>query len=219
MENFIAQVLASATVSTALSAILVWLTKTWISERLRGSIKSEYDQRLEAHKAQLKAQSDVEIEKLRSQLSISAAEHQVRFANLHEKRAEVIATTYSLLRELFNYLRDYIKIYETDRDQPKEQRREVTIGAIKKFRDYVEPHIIFLPANTAEKLNNIDAQLVNAFNEFVIKVERGRDAGDNWLAIVKRVGTEIPPAMRDLENEFRRILGESEPDIKAIAPN
>jgi short subunit dehydrogenase-like uncharacterized protein len=98
VENFVAQVLASATVSTALSAILVWLTKTWISGRLRGSIKSESDQRLEAHKAQRKAQSDIEIEKLRSQLSISATEHQVRFANLHEKRAEVITTTYSLLR-------------------------------------------------------------------------------------------------------------------------
>jgi hypothetical protein len=210
VANFLAQVLASVTVSTTLSVLLVWLTKTWISERFRSSIKGEYDQKLETHKAQLKAQSDVEIEKLRSQLSISTAEHQVRFANLHEKRAEVIATTYSLLRELFNKLRDYIKIYETDRDQPKEQRREVTIEAIKAFRDYVEPNIIFFPVNTAEKLDNIDSQLVNAFNEFVIKVERGRDAGDNWLGIVKRVGTEIPPAMRELETEFRRILGGSE---------
>jgi len=214
MESFIAQVLASVTMSTTLSAILVWLTKTWISERLRSSIKSEYDQKLETHKAQLKAESDVEVERLRSQLSISATEHQVRFANLHEKRGEVIAKTYSLLKELFNNLRDYIKIYETDKDKPKEQRREETIEAIKTFGDYVEPNIIFLPINTAEKLNNIDAQLVDAFNEFVIKVERGKDAGDNWLTVVKRVGTEIPPAMRELENEFRRILGEPEPNIK-----
>jgi hypothetical protein len=144
---------------------------------------------------------------LRSQLSISATDHQVRFANLHEKRAEVVAKTYSLLRDVFDKLRDYIKIYDTDRDQPKEQRREVTIEAIKEFRDYVEPNIIFFPVNTAEKLNHIDSQLVNSFNDFVIKVDRGKDAGDNWLGIVKLVGTEIPPAMRELETEFRRILG------------
>jgi hypothetical protein len=117
MENFLAQVLTSVTISTTLSAILVWLTKTWISERLRSSVKSEYDQKLETHKAQLKAQFDVEVEKLRSQLSISATEHQVRFANLHEKRAEVIAKTCFLLKELFNNLRDYIKTYENRQGQ------------------------------------------------------------------------------------------------------
>ena len=100
LETLILQVLSSATVSVALSGILLWLTKSWISERLKNSIKSEYDQKLETHKAQLKAQSDVEIEQLKSRLNRTALEHQVRFTNLDEKRAEVIAETYSLLRAL-----------------------------------------------------------------------------------------------------------------------
>lgn len=208
MENFIVQVLASATVSTALSAILVWLTKTWISERLRGAIKSEYDQKLETHKAQLKAESDLEIEKLRSQLSIAATEHQVRFTHLHERRAEVIAKTYSLLRNLSSKMIDYTKIYETSRDLPKEKRREAALESINAFREYFEPNIIFFPADAAKKLQDIDSQFVTSFNEFAIKVERGKDDGEHWIEIFKRVVGEIPAARVELETEFRRILGE-----------
>jgi hypothetical protein len=145
---------------------------------------------------------------LRSQLSIAATEHQVRFTHLHEKRAEVIAEIYSRLLQLFQKLGDYVKIYEMAGDQPKEKRRELTLKAIKAFRDYFEPKIIFVPAKTAGKLQSIDSQLVSAFNEFVIKVERGQDDGDHWLAIFARVGGEIRTAMGELEGEFRRMLGE-----------
>lgn len=36
-------------------AILVWLSKKWISERIKQSIEHEYSQKLETHKAQLQA--------------------------------------------------------------------------------------------------------------------------------------------------------------------
>jgi hypothetical protein len=76
--------------SLAGAGLTVLALRTWISERIKGSIKAEYDEKLETHKAQLKAQSDVEIEQLKSRLSVAAAQQQVRFSRLHEKRAEVI---------------------------------------------------------------------------------------------------------------------------------
>jgi len=133
LEAFILNVLASVGVSAALSATLLWLTKPWISEPLKNSIKHEYDQKLETHKAQLKAQSDVEIEQLKSRLNIAATEHQITFTNLHERRAEVIAEMYSLLKILVSKLYDYIKIYEMSNDLPKEERRQLAIEAFQKF--------------------------------------------------------------------------------------
>jgi len=50
-------------------------------------------------KAKLKADADIEIERLKSSLQIEAAEHQVRFAKLHKKRGEIIAELYALLVE------------------------------------------------------------------------------------------------------------------------
>ena len=49
---------------------------------------------------------------MRAALKISATEHELRFSALHEKRAETIAQTYALLKELFFRLADYVKIFE-----------------------------------------------------------------------------------------------------------
>jgi len=206
------QVLTSAAVSVVLSGALVWLTKSWISERLKNSIKNEYDQKLETHKAQLKAQSEVEIERLRSQLSISAMEHEVRFSRLHEKRAEVIAETYSLLKELYIRLGDYVKIFEPAGDTPKEQRRKAAGEAHQNFRKYYATRLIFFPKATATKLEDIDLQLVKTFNEFVFGVEMTQGAGgdvmNKWMQILERVSGEIKIALGELEDEFRKLLGD-----------
>ena len=45
------ELLGTILTSGAVSALLVWLTKTWISERLKHAIKHEYDEKLETYKA------------------------------------------------------------------------------------------------------------------------------------------------------------------------
>src|SRR5947208_2204142 len=51
---------------------------------------------VEKFKAELKANADVSIERLKSALQMAAVEHQVRFSKLHEKRALVVADLYEL---------------------------------------------------------------------------------------------------------------------------
>lgn len=210
--DFLATVIASAFVSLVLCALMLWLFRAWVGERLKNAIKSEYDQKLETHKAQLKAQADVEIEKLRSQLNIATTEHEVRFSRLHEKRAEVIAETYSLLKELFLRLEDYVKLFEPAGGTPREQRRKSAIEGRRKFDLYYRSKLIFFPKATAEKLDNINRELVNTFNQFTFGVEIPlRAQTENigkWVAIVERVQKEIKTALDELEDEFRRLLGD-----------
>ena len=71
MFDLIISILSAATVSTLLTGALLWLTKSWISERLKNAIKHEYDEKLESHKAQLKAESDTTLERLKSQLQVA----------------------------------------------------------------------------------------------------------------------------------------------------
>lgn len=103
-------------------ALVLWLTKTWVGEKIRNQIKAEYDSQLETHKAKLKSESDVEIEKLKSQLSIAAAEHQFRFSRLHEKRADTIAEVYAALRDALFAMSNYVKLYEPGGDVPRRER-------------------------------------------------------------------------------------------------
>lgn len=211
ISYFIWQLIASAGVSAALSSFMIWITKTWLSERLSQSIRSEYNQKLETHKAQLKASSDIEIERLRSQLNISASEHQVRFAKMHEARAEVIAETYSLLKELYICLADYIKPFEPADDVPREQRRQKAYAALNKFKVFYPAKLIFLPVDVADSLAEIDRRLTQVFNEFFLGVDRAQAAGSEdvsmWLEIVERVNSEIQPAYKSLETEFRKLIG------------
>lgn len=89
-QEFLLELITSATVSAVLTTLLLFITKSLISERLKNAIKNEYDEKLESHKTKLNAQSDVEIENLKSRLTISTIEHQVKFSDLHKSRAEII---------------------------------------------------------------------------------------------------------------------------------
>ena len=77
---------------------------------------------------------------------------------------------------------------------------------------YYATKLIFIPGEIASKLEEIDKELVGAFNEFYLGVERvqasGGDGVAKWIEIVGRVNEEINAALRGLETEFRKLLGD-----------
>jgi hypothetical protein len=124
-------VLSSAAFSTALTATLLFLAKTWISERLKNEIKFQYDTKLELHKAvqqndleRYKAELQGNAERLKSELAISAAENQIRFTKLHETVADVVAELYARLFGVLMAFADYVSLYEHDAMGSKEERRK-----------------------------------------------------------------------------------------------
>jgi hypothetical protein len=99
-------VITSLAVATGGGLVLVgawaWLIKTAIPHKLA----TEAD----TFKTRIKADADIEIERLKSSLQIVATEHQVRFTKLHEKRAEIIAdlSSWSPERTIQTQLRNSI---------------------------------------------------------------------------------------------------------------
>lgn len=177
---------------------------------MKNAIKAEYDQKLETHKSQLKAQTDIEVERFRSQLRVAATEREVRFSNLHSKRAEIIAETYHLLKELFVKLSDYVKLVEMSGEPAREERGKAAAEAHDAFRKYYATKVIFLPRTTAENLEKIDLEFVRNFNRFVFEVERATGPGKTkkWIGVFERVEGDVKNALGELEDEFRSLLGE-----------
>ena len=138
------------------TGLVNFIFRTWISERIKNAIKNEYDQKLETHKAILKSQSDVEIERLKSQLALVGIEHQIRFSKLHEMRATVVADTYEKLRDLHHRLSEYVQIFEPAGGKPKDQRRQIAYESHESFRSYFQTKLIFFPKSTADKLEKIN---------------------------------------------------------------
>jgi len=201
ITDFFVAIISTAAVTATLCGLLLWLTKTWVSERLKNAIKAEYeiklethkaqikadydqklethkaqikadyDQKLEAYKTQLKSQADVEIEKLKSSLSVIAAEQNTKFGMLHERRVQVIAETYSRLIELHSCLADYVTISEISGVPTREERRNSMAAAFAKFRPYFTQNKIFLPKLVADVIQKIEIEMVQAGNLFTFMVD------------------------------------------------
>lgn len=212
IQDFILQVLASSAVSGAVVGFGVWIFRSWISERLKNAIKNEYDEKLESHKAALKLESALEVEKLKADLAIASAERHLRFSQLHEKRAVVIAETYALLRKLLSRMSEYVKIFEPAGDKPRDERRAEAANAHRDFIEYYAANSIFIPRIANDKLHAINKEITKTYYEFFYQVDtnknQNRDDADTWLKVFNRMNEEIPTALGELEDEFRQVLGD-----------
>lgn len=132
-------VLASSAVSAVLAAAMIFLAKQVITERVRSAIKHEYDEKLESHKAQLQSQNAVEVERLRSELAITAHERQIVFSALHERVAKTIIGTYRRLRVLLEAMEQYIKLGGSSADPPQSVRRDIANKARGPSRLFSAP--------------------------------------------------------------------------------
>lgn len=209
-SDFILQVITSSFAGFSASAIIIWLSKQWISERLKNAIRAEYDLKLATHEAQLKAQSDVEIEKLRSQLNLVALEHNVVFSKLHEKRGEAISEIYAHLIKVNQCLSEYVKSIELVGEKPREERYNDLADAHKMFFESFTAKAIFLPEQTARKLEELNKAFVQTGNQFRLIVLNPNNPSPHqmWSEIGERLEGPVRNSMRELEAEFRRLLGD-----------
>lgn len=67
------QILSTTAVSTLLVSALIWLLRNLLSERLKNSIRYEYDLKLESIRVQLKTESEISLAAHRAQLEKDAA--------------------------------------------------------------------------------------------------------------------------------------------------
>jgi hypothetical protein len=219
--------LSTGLTAGVVSGAVVWLSKQWLSEKIKSQIKSEYehrieaykaqlkgeyDEKLETHKAQLRAQGDVEIEKLKSELSVAAAQRQALFSNLHERRAEVIAEVYASLKEAIAAVADYTKAFEPDGGASRPERRTKAVSAANDFAKLYDKKKIFVPEPAAKKLDEINMELKQAFLQFAYGIdlmpEHGADRTQKWVEIGQNVEKLSNVAIRELERDFRVLLGD-----------
>ncbi len=70
-----ATALVSILGSWVTGGILLWLGRTWISERLKQSIANEYAHALERHKADLAAANAIDLERVKASYAHERAVH------------------------------------------------------------------------------------------------------------------------------------------------
>ncbi len=214
-------ILSSLVASGLLSAALLWLTKNWISERLKNAIKHEYDEKLETHKAQLKSQSDVSIERLKSQLQVTAAERNVRYSKIFERTAETVAETYKRLLAFQDAVASYTHPMTWEGEPSKAEKRKVAGNKYREFLDYYRPNCLFLPKETERRIDEFHPKLHSMALEFMWGVEEGGDRSDpeknTWMKAHDFMSKEVPPLLNLLKDDLRKILGTLQEEHKVEA--
>lgn len=195
--------------SAGLVSLLLWLTKSWIGERLKNAIKSEYDLKLEVHKSQLKAHSDLELEKLKAALSIQAAEQNLTFARLHDRRIEVIADTFIRLKLLQSRAWKYLSIWEDDNIHERDAKREAVAEALIDCSQYFDTKSIFLPKHVSALVGVVLREIQGTTDGLTYSRQFRNDPNrEAQHALFTRFTTECAAAISALENEMRTLLGD-----------
>ena len=200
-------VAAVSAVATALFGAAIWFLKSFIGNHIEHAVKHEYDERLEAHKAELQRAT----EQFKSELGILAHERQLRFAHLHEKAAEVVSGTYQRLWAVQRALGAYVSLFEVEAMGSKEDRRKELGKKIEDFQTFFYPRRLFLPRPLAEAVAAFEGKLLDLTREFMFGVEHQnedlRARGETWAKVNRQLEKEAIPLYSALEDQFRMTLG------------
>jgi len=101
-QAFALTLLSSAGVSVALSGAVIWLARSWIAERLRASIKHEYDEKLATLTASLNSKNDVHLALIRADVDHHAERVRTASASVTEAHKVAFARTLQAADVLWN---------------------------------------------------------------------------------------------------------------------
>jgi hypothetical protein len=164
----------------------------------------------------------------RWQINKRLTEFEKRFSILHERRAKVIAELYKLLAGIQSNLRSAavysrrpsLTVEELESDRFREELH--AIGASNEaFREYFERHRIFLPESLAERMEKFYFYSAEAVAHIQLRLRHvpsavsalagngfDQEGYNEFLKALSRLlEEEIPSLKKDIEREFRRLLG------------
>jgi len=141
---------------------------------LRSIVTHWLSKDIEAYKTNLALESERQIEEFKTQLGILAKEQDVRFTKLHEKRAEVIASLYSLIEEanitvaLFQRL---LKLRQNGRvaDDRVKDYAEKSKNATRSLFDFARKNQLYFTKELADTIQSLSSRIAEPVWAFVLK--------------------------------------------------
>lgn len=190
--------------SIALTSAIAFLFRNWISERLKNSIRLEYEKQLETHKADLKRDYDFQVERLKAEL----AQQNFRFSHVFENTAAAIETIYQKLVVLKQASDSYVAICA---QYPKDSSYMLFHSKAMDFMEYFSKNKIYFPKPTATQIDiyfHILKEVTGNYQVFPDPSKIKKDTvGINFVNEIATKGNQLPTLLQLLEDDFQKILG------------
>lgn len=198
---------------TIFLAAVAWLIKALLSPRLALEV--------EAFKAKLQVDADSQIERLRGSLQMAALEHQVRFSRLHEMRAKVIAQLYARLLEAERAGAQYVLLDAHHADEAKREKGySAALETVREFYIFAAERKIYFPGPIFDTLEALLKKMrlavigVDIYGRIKYPTPQTQDQKNKTFEeAFDAFEQDIPKLTRDLEGEFRKILGVEMPPV------
>jgi len=149
-----------------------------------------------------------DIEKFKKELELATIEHQVRFSNLHEKRALVISKLFELISEAHQLTKSF-----TSPLGFAGQDKEFDNALKKSFElsDFADKNRIYFPENICGAIEELILSIRQPTIALGIALQHDenlkKEKLDAWIKAWQTIDEKVPPIRKKLESEFRRILG------------
>ena len=196
--------------SAVLFGAMAWLARSVITQLLSRD--------LEKFKTNLQAETRQELIRLQSSLQLVEIEHQVRFSRLHDRQVDIMSEMYSLLVLLHRAASTFVRYYQSDEAQTKDEHIRQLWDAADKFNEYFEKHRIYFTKDVCSKIDGLNNTLSEACSMLVfffqeasaIKVTDNQ-IWDIWNRAMDTIESEVPKIKELLEQSFRELLGVLQP--------
>ncbi|WP_144006887.1 hypothetical protein [Pelomonas sp. KK5] len=210
MNDWLLNVLTSTGVATVLVGVVTYLLQNVLIERMRAAVKSEFDAKLETHKAELAATNAKELEQFKSRLQIQAAQDGVAFSRLHERRITAIERTYRKLHDLHKAVDLYLLEYGLFDDETDKAHATRLSHAYADFNQDLVDLQLFLPRGIVGRLKTIDADLRDITGRFgsAVRTQGNFGSMDEYERQNTRFVTDIHAAINELHEDMRIALGD-----------
>ena len=161
---------------------------------------------LEKFKADLSAKHDIEIERLRNDLRIAAAEHETRFTRLHETRVMTIAELYKRLVRAHAAFGAYLTVIQPGgQPDPSEAMERGT-----EFVQYFNENRIYFEESLCADIDSAEEEFRRALSDME-GYPPGMPGGQRqWLETWRSFKDKFPPIRAKIERQFRELMGVEE---------
>ena len=207
MDPF-ALILAAIGGQVAIIGLVAWLGRSLLSQVLA--------KELETFKSKLSQQAALSIEQSKHQLALKAAEHQVSFSRLHERRMELIADLYSQLVVATNAAQTYAAHDVPAGSSEWKERYSKTLDAVSALRDRAQSAKIYLPHAVSEQViayaNRLHAEVIGlaiytrVSDDKISEIARQSQFAQSQQAD-RFFRDKLPMALLALEDEFHSLVG------------
>lgn len=204
-------IIASAIISTIFSSIF----GVWLSTHIRASIQSEYDQKLQTHKASLDSQNNLNLQTMRNEFELKSKIIEIEKGWGHQKMAEALCELHDSLHTYKGKINDYVTIFQGE-EYTDPTRYQMAIEAFNEFKNAYLKKRILIPDSIAEKIESFVMQLqdqARRYNSQVARRHTSVGSGDIWNEIDKFVREDGDKIIRSLETESKKIMGINQIEI------